>query len=83
VLTHSDPPKAGYLQQTWRWLYFFFIVIIVNVFLVFLLLQFIIIPYLIKVGDLPNDTFLNFDSVFLFWSEFYNSTLVHERITRN
>jgi hypothetical protein len=26
---------------------------------VFLLLQFIIIPYLIKVGDLPNNTFLN------------------------
>lgn len=36
-----------------------FIVIVVNVFFVFLLLQFIIIPYLIKVGDLPNNTSLN------------------------
>jgi hypothetical protein len=36
-----------------------FIVIVVNIFFVFLLLQFIIIPYLIKVGDLPNNTSLN------------------------
>jgi len=41
------------------WFYFLFIVIVVNVFLFFLLLQFIIIPYLIEVGDLPNDTSLD------------------------
>ena len=36
-----------------------FIVIVVNVLLVFLLLQFIIVPYLIKAGDLPNNTSLD------------------------
>jgi hypothetical protein len=35
------------------------IVVLINIFLVFLLLQFIIIPYLIKVGDLPINTSLN------------------------
>jgi hypothetical protein len=54
MLTHSQSPKAGYLQQAWSWLRFFFIIIVVNVFLVFLVLQFIIIPYLIEAGDLPN-----------------------------
>jgi WD40 repeat protein len=55
VPAHCHPPKAGYLQQVKRWLYFLFIIIVVNVFLVFLLLHFIIIPYLIKVGDIPNN----------------------------
>ena len=41
------------------YLYYLFIVIIVNVLLVFLLLQFIIIPYLVKAGDLPNNTSLD------------------------
>jgi hypothetical protein len=59
VLTHSHPPKTGYLQQAWGWLYILLIVIVVNVLLVFLLLQFVIIPYLIKAGDLPNNTSLD------------------------
>jgi hypothetical protein len=60
VLTHSNPlPKAGYLQQAWRWLRFLSIIIVINVLLVFLLLEFIIIPYLIDVGDLPSNTLLN------------------------
>lgn len=59
MLTQSPPPKAGYMQRALRWLYYLLIVIVINVFLVFLLLRFVIIPYLVKVGDLPNNTPLN------------------------
>jgi hypothetical protein len=59
VLTPSHPPKTSYLQQAWRWLHILLIVIVVNVLLVCLLLQFIIIPYLIKAGNVPNNTSLD------------------------
>jgi hypothetical protein len=59
VVTDPRQPKTGHLQQIWRWFYLIFIVIVVNVLLVVLLLQFIIIPYLIKATNLPNNTSLN------------------------